>query len=565
MIKSNQKEQNLQAKHFDLSVQQTIDNYLDEAWELRNNSDTELFLEIVDKAQALAEDENYSVGYAASLILRSKKLLQHKELEQALEIMQKARVILDENATNVWSCRVYLGLSEIYRELIQTDKALEYAKKHLNLAESLGDTTYIAAGTQAIGIIYNRVEKHEQALPYFKEAVNLFTECNETWGIIVSLVTLSLCYRELDDYAQSEPLAQKAMDLALSINHSTGICIAHAELGNIFLKKQNYAKAQEHFHASIKVATSLKFYLMMIESYLSMAKIPDLNPYLGINHHKKQQAYVDKATALAIKFQDKNMLSDCYKVSAALYKKVGKFELALTALEEHMELKQELYEERNKQALDNALVIFETEKAQNEAELHRLKTVELQETVTKLEELNKTVKELSIRDTLTGLYNRRHLQEQLKPLFEQAIRYEKEFSICLLDIDYFKQINDNFSHQVGDNVLKTFASVLSKSCRSADVVARYGGEEFIILMPETTLESAHSLSERLRQNIENYDWSNIAPNLSVTASFGISSKQWQTSENSNPEKLIALADKQLYVAKELGRNQVSSSHTPSPT
>ncbi len=158
----------------------------------------------------------------------------------------------------------------------------------------------------------------------------------------------------------------------------------------------------------------------------------------------------------------------------------------------------------------------------------------------------------SKEDFLTGIYNRRYLELLLSQEFARARRYNLRMSVAMADIDFFKNINDTFSHGTGDRVLKTIASLFRKNIRSFDIIGRYGGEEFVLILPETELAEAVIVCERIRQSVEKHDWHQIHPKLGVTISFGVSDK----TDIENYEKLLSIADNKLYEAKETGRNQV---------
>lgn len=119
-------------------------------------------------------------------------------------------------------------------------------------------------------------------------------------------------------------------------------------------------------------------------------------------------------------------------------------------------------------------------------------------------------------------------------------------------------MNDQFSHAVGDDVLRTVARILMDGCRAIDMVARYGGEEFAIVLPETEIAEARLLCERLRQAVEQFNWPSIRPGLSTTMSFGIAARNADMADPAmDHDKLLDAADEQLYAAKRAGRNKVS--------
>jgi diguanylate cyclase len=147
-------------------------------------------------------------------------------------------------------------------------------------------------------------------------------------------------------------------------------------------------------------------------------------------------------------------------------------------------------------------------------------------------------------DPLTGVCNRRALDDQLTNFFAMLHRYDSTFSLAIVDIDNFKQINDEQGHLYGDGVLRSVAKVLADCARDTDLVARFGGEEFVILMPETGLEDGVKFAERLRKE--------LAKNLPLTASTGVA----MAVDGDNPQTLLARADAALYSAKAGGRNKV---------
>lgn len=177
------------------------------------------------------------------------------------------------------------------------------------------------------------------------------------------------------------------------------------------------------------------------------------------------------------------------------------------------------------------------------------------ETNYKLEKLNDELKDLSNRDPLTHLYNRRYFSEISNKFLSLSLRNENDLSIIILDIDKFKNINDTYGHNVGDKVIISLSNSLEKNIRESDVVARFGGEEFVILLNNTNLENSISIAEKIRKKIENIeilDGDNI---LKFTASFGVAEYDNKL-DYEKIEHTITRADNALYIAKENGRNQV---------
>jgi len=172
----------------------------------------------------------------------------------------------------------------------------------------------------------------------------------------------------------------------------------------------------------------------------------------------------------------------------------------------------------------------------------------VEERTLELKEKNLELKKLSVTDKLTGLYNRIKLDESLIIAKERVDRYDEIFGVIIIDIDFFKSVNDTHGHQAGDVVLVEFASILKNSVRRTDILGRWGGEEFMIVCTQTNLENIMILAEKLRKDIESFNFSIVKHK---TASFGVATYQ----KGEALETMIDRADQALYIAKEKGRNK----------
>jgi len=171
-----------------------------------------------------------------------------------------------------------------------------------------------------------------------------------------------------------------------------------------------------------------------------------------------------------------------------------------------------------------------------------------------LQEKNIILEELVKKDGLTNLYNHRYFHERLNDEFVRAKRYNLPLCCVILDIDYFKRVNDQYGHQFGDLVLKSMSEIIIENIRDADICARYGGEEFGIIIPHTTIEETGSMMERIRENIEKHKFEIVDKSISITISIGIAGMR--QSGASTHRELVKYADEALYNAKFNGRNRV---------
>ncbi len=172
-----------------------------------------------------------------------------------------------------------------------------------------------------------------------------------------------------------------------------------------------------------------------------------------------------------------------------------------------------------------------------------------------LEYKNKKLYEETIKDPLTGLFNRRYLQLISEQEFARAVRFKHNLSLIMLDIDDFKNVNDTYGHSAGDDVLRNIAKIIKQSIRSIDIPIRYGGEEFLIILPSTNKESAYMIAERIRQAVNKMKVHFDENEIGCTISGGISSTE---DIPTNMNYMVCLCDERLYKAKQAGKNKIAA-------
>ena len=211
-----------------------------------------------------------------------------------------------------------------------------------------------------------------------------------------------------------------------------------------------------------------------------------------------------------------------------------------------------------RQMLEHVFEVIRTADDRNSrVELLEDRIITLQRDNLELIVKNQVLSEVSARDALTGLYNRPYVLEKIESELNRALRHGSPISLLMLDIDFFKRINDEYGHPTGDEVLKGIGRVLRESCRVYDVPGRYGGEEFCVVLPETKLGNTTTVAERIRSRLASapIDAGDVA--ISVTASIGVAGMD-ATAEDAvlSAAMLIDRADRALYSAKRQGRNRV---------
>ena len=365
-------------------------------------------------------------------------------------------------------------------------------------------------------------------LPYYQEALDIAAALGHP-GLSVSVLN-NLVWNELDveDMDSAWVLAQRMRQIA----EGSGIELRAADLETIALVelgRGDPAAAEGTLQpivadpprAMLTEVTSLPRALRVL------ATAQRLQGLLAEAQHS-----LDRAGPLC---EAAGLGSTAVLVSeeqAQVYAAAGRFQ---DAYEEHRRFharSQDLLSaERDAQARATQLA-FESREGQRQSERYR---------------------EMAMRDALTGLYNRRFLDSQLPGLIAVSLPHGPPVSLAIIDIDFFKRVNDTLSHDVGDAVLQQIARLLTEDLHEPATVARLGGEEFVLVLPGTDPRAALAAAERLRATVQAHDWAPLTGRLPITVSVGVASSGRHTADQS---ALLHCADRNLYAAKHAGRNRV---------
>ncbi len=267
--------------------------------------------------------------------------------------------------------------------------------------------------------------------------------------------------------------------------------------------------------------------------------------YHGSGNVQKLQT-LKKILQEVLRFEESETENFIDKVGQETVEILSVFEIEPGKMKPYSQILQEANEELAKLNISYAQLLVAHKQAKERAE----------KLAQELLEANKKLRELAYRDGLTGLYNHRYFQEILEREIKRARRYKKPLSLLMIDIDHFKKINDTYGHLHGDEVLKRLAQIFSESIRACDYAARYGGEEFSIILPETPLNGALNVAERLRQRVKNTPIVLADQEIRVTISIGLAAYE-NTQREITRSQLISLADKALYQSKMAGRDRVT--------
>lgn len=423
-----------------------------------------------------------------------------------------------------------------YAELGASQQALE----HLMLAHELRAQTD-PLFFNGMGVVYYQRKNYDEAKIWYERALEYCKDDESKDGYRLRAgvhINFSFIAFDQGDYTSSLDYALKALNYSKKSGSPVSVRIHYAIIKN-YLQLDDLHNAEQAYQVALGLEKEMGA-SKSVESYLNSAALFEA---------KEQFAEAEETLLEGIEFIKENLdtwLSTAYEQLINLYKKQGKYLEALEVSEKRYEVKVEQLNHSFDEQTTFLLSKVQHDMVKQEREFYRTQSRVLSENLTEAQAQAQT-------DALTGIHNRAYFDYIAQILFDSSETLKQPLSILMVDIDHFKKVNDTFGHLIGDEVLRTVASVMQLNLRKEDVLARFGGEEFVILLPNSSEQLAFVVAEKIRIAIEQHDWDTIAKDLRVTLSIGVNqcSDALQLSLNQ--------ADKRLYEAKELGRNCCVSS------
>jgi diguanylate cyclase (GGDEF)-like protein len=541
----------------DHSIQE-LDQLLDQAWIIRSGEAQRCILlsqEALARAVAMAYRRGIGLG-------RRNLGFGHfvaAEYEQAIDALSEGLEIGREleDHTLLRDCSNYLGA--VYSSLGDYATSIEYVQATLDLSRVARDREGIASALTNLGSLHHCLGHDEQAVEFHLESVKLSQELSDQKRESAALNNLGIALTKLGRYEQAAQVLNQVLPLARTLEDgfAEGRALANiAEVYGHLGRHQEALGASERSLALLRTSGGPEGETQGLFS-LGMA-------HFNLGSLEESAGLFGLALQMAETTGSKGLAQQLHRQLAVVHKALGDLDKALTHYERHHSLERELSSEEAERKVRATSVQREAERARAESEIFRLRNIELARAVSSFTEVDKQKSELLRElhekstelerqvheDGLTGLYNRRHLETTLTEEFTRCRQNRLPLCVAMIDVDHFKQINDRFSHMMGDRVLIQLATLLRNSSRGRDTVARYGGEEFVIAMPATSETQALVSCERLRQAVEEFDWSVFHPELHLTISIGLADDR----DMENHEKQLQRADARLYEAKRHGRN-----------
>lgn len=519
---------------------------LEQAWSQRNRDRAA----VRATAEALLADAHTDRRTAAlARVVLCYLDYRERRYEQAATAGFAALAVLEVDPADPWLPRLYNNLAIIHYDLGERDASCAYLDRQIRLSQQLGDHSCEAIGYHDLGLLQAAVDPRH-GLATLAHARTLFHAHGDDENEALVLYNMANIHQHAAEGEQAAAYAHQALQLL----HTRGI------------DGFGFYLAVHLWTLTAEIATTRGRYdeargLLDEARNLATSRLPELLPHVCFCQGLYLVAAGDDQGAAA-QFEDAlaqlgsagsyDLLADCHTALADCKERLGEYRAALAHQRAYSSLRERVFKESGEQKVRAIEVIHRTEIVRRAAEAERQRNIELQRYIHELEQLQARLRALTLRDPLTGLYNRRYLTEEGARLLAYARRHQTGFCAAMIDVDRFKQINDTMGHSIGDLVLQQLADILRQGVRSSDLIARYGGEELALLLPSTGPNDAFNVCERLRTLVELYDWSAIQHGLRVTVSIGLAEDTGGTLA-----KLLDSADIQLYAAKGAGRNRTN--------
>jgi diguanylate cyclase (GGDEF)-like protein len=399
-----------------------------------------------------------------------------------------------------------------------------------------------------VGNIFTAHQQHGDALHWHEVALEFAHQAQDPEQLVECYLHVAADLNYLEQYELTLALTKKSEALFRKSRHKAWLADWYSYQGKAYLSLGQLSAAQACLHQAWEINQQFGYPWSQSLNLLALGKT-----YVQLQQYSSAAEFLELAHTKIASFESHTLLLQVYEQLTELAKLQGNFQQAWENRRKYHELAirhaQQLAKEKLTSALERRIRELDTQLMVLQT---RQENVMLRQQTTANSELLKTLRSATLQDPLTGVSNRRHLDQELPLLYQRCEEENRPLSVLMVDLDFFKQVNDRFGHAIGDEVICAAALILLQSCRGGDMVARFGGEEFVLLLPGAAGTTAFEVAERIRMRFVRHPWQEVHPELHVTCSIGVAEMGDELSET----QLLDHADQALYRAKHQGRNRV---------
>ena len=526
-------------------VRQKIDLLNELSWTLRDINEARA-LKLAQEAFQLAQAEQYAKGLGYSLVYQGLYeafgdiVLAHARVIEAMNMFEQMEDPIGQNYA-------LFVLGGINYNLSNFSDAVEIERRALVPAQARGDLALEAEILNLMGIAYCSAEQHEIGFAVMAQGLAICRASGERVHTAKILHNLAWWHTKIEKFDLALEYARESLSLCDDLTYSL---YGHSltAMGRAYAAVHATENALFHYQQALAAAHDQG------DRQLSKTALYFIGE-LYIQEEKLDQAirYIQSSLALAEEVKSNFYISLCHQALSRIYETQGDLARALEHYKQFHAVQEEMFNEKNTKQIQILGVMHQTELARREAEIYQSRNTELEREIAERKLLEEKLRHLAITDELTGITNRRHFLELSKHHIKHALRLERTLALAVMDLDYFKQINDTYGHAAGDRALIAFVKTVQKNIREIDLLARFGGDEFVLLFLESDTRQAYQVFDRIRRELAANHIQVEGRAFSITMTVGIAGL---VNQDDTIDLLLARADKALYRAKEAGRNRV---------
>jgi len=528
----------------------------------------------VNKGIKLAESINEPAYLAGFYVLRSKVYVGQGDENKARSSIKKAILLAQNNLNTKQEFTFKLHLADIFMQQYNANRALQLVLEAYKFFEQESHDYEMAISLKHIAGIYENEQQWDKAIEYYLRALKLNSFDKRGYVTAVIYLNIAQAYQQVDEFENSDKYLNKALKVFDSLQLFSG-------MGDVYFHQAKNKTAKLEFIQAIELynKATINFNKKNQKDGVFYSHIGLAFAYGELNNFSDAQEHIKRAKGLYKKHENKSYEIALLEAEKHYSEKQGKFRKAYQLYQQLEILKNTFKENKNKQVLRKLQSSFDGEIKQKENEL-LMKENKLQKAIIieqklsiylqvtlliffcvvlglmfyiqlKTKRNNKVLMQLTLTDSLTGVANRRSIMSAAKEEFERAQRYKHDLTIGVIDLDFFKRINDSYGHGEGDKVLKAFCRITEENIRLQDKLGRFGGEEFIVIFPHTDINEIDALIKRISTQLRLYSLPDAEHK--VTFSIGVTKKR---TGDESVDDMIKRADEAVYKAKEQGRDRL---------
>jgi len=486
-------------------------------------------------------------------------------IEENILLIENEKAVADLNS----------GLGIAFYTIRNNESALKHLENARKLYKKLGDEVGLSETLNSLANIFSQENERDIAIQYLQESRNVMQQIGDRHSVSIIQYNLAQNYISNKDYAKAQATLTDTLKLSQELDDIAGIAWTNKSLGQVFEEQNNYEKALLYYRQALVFFKDNNDKSNIIE--VSLGTVNCL-----IELEKPDQASQELLMLKNVvdEYEGKQQSIAYQRLNAKLYALKKDYESAYKTQVEVTNAYNEMYENNRRNAIQELLVKFDLDKKANDNRILQQEN-ELQELRLKQKQKESTIwrmamafavlimvligyllqrilvnrnhfQEMALKDHLTGAPNRRAILEFAERQYQLSKRNRTPLTVAIIDLDFFKSINDNYGHDVGDEVLKAFSTAISSSIRSQDQFGRYGGEEWLLVLTNTPVEDVSIIFERITKNLSSIEVDSLPADLKITFSLGAAQVD---KKDTTVNKTINRADTNLYQAKESGRNK----------